>query len=100
MKKWISGQEIYLMLSDSAKVCKVFSVKDIGEWTVHYVAMRGLGMVDSFPSQDLGIVKALTENGKIPSQKEILQMAEKWRTYRSYAALCLWINRIKNKFEF
>ena len=66
------------------------SLKGIGDWTVHYVAMRGMGMVDSFPSRDLGILKALTEDGKSPTQKEILNLAEKWRPYRAYAALCLW----------
>lgn len=70
---------------------KEFSaLKGIGEWTVNYVAMRGLGMVDSFPATDLGIIKALEKNGKRPGRKEILKMAEKWRPYRAYAALCLW----------
>jgi len=66
------------------------SLKGIGEWTVHYVAMRGLGMIDSFPASDLGVIKALTNHGKAPSKKEITEMAEKWRPYRAYAALCLW----------
>ena len=70
---------------------KEFSaLKGIGEWTVNYVAMRGLGMVDSFPATDLGIIKALEKNGKRLGRKEILKMAEKWRPYRAYAALCLW----------
>ncbi|OQY45808.1 MAG: hypothetical protein B6240_08185, partial [Desulfobacteraceae bacterium 4572_87] len=66
------------------------ALKGIGEWTVHYVAMRGLGMVDSFPVTDLGVIKALTEKGRAPSKKEITEMAEQWRPYRAYAALCLW----------
>ena len=69
------------------------ALKGIGEWTVHYVAMRGLGMVDSFPAGDLGVIKALTNDGKVPSKKEITQMAEQWRPYRAYAALCLWNNQ-------
>ena len=69
------------------------ALKGIGEWTVHYVAMRGLGMVDSFPAGDLGVIKALTNDGKAPSKKEITQMAEQWRPYRAYAALCLWNNK-------
>jgi len=70
---------------------KSFSaMRGIGEWTVHYVAMRGLGMVDSFPATDLGIIKALEEKGERPPKKQILKMAEKWRPYRAYAALCLW----------
>lgn len=66
------------------------ALKGIGDWTVHYVAMRGLGMVDSFPAGDLGVIKALTKDGRVPSKKEIRQMAEQWRPYRAYAALCLW----------
>jgi AraC family transcriptional regulator of adaptative response / DNA-3-methyladenine glycosylase II len=66
------------------------AIEGIGDWTVDYVAMRGLGMVDSFPSTDLGVVNALTNNDKKVSKKEVLQMAEKWRPYRAYATLCLW----------
>ena len=69
------------------------ALKGIGEWTVHYVAMRGLGMVDSFPATDLGVIKALTRKGRAPSKKEITQKAEQWRPYRAYAALCLWNNQ-------
>jgi len=66
------------------------ALKGIGEWTVHYVAMKGLGMVDSFPATDLGVIKALTKKGRAPTKKEIKETAEQWRPYRSYAALCLW----------
>lgn len=66
------------------------ALKGIGDWTVNYVAMRGLGLPDSFPAGDLGVVKALTLNGAKPSIKQVLEIAEKWRPYRSYATLCLW----------
>ncbi len=69
------------------------ALKGIGEWTVHYVAMRGLRMVDSFPASDLGVIKALTKDGRAPSKKEIMEMAEQWQPYRAYAALCLWNNQ-------
>lgn len=70
------------------------AIKGIGDWTVNYVAMRGLGMKDCFPAADLGIIKALqaqcqSESGKL-THKQIVQLAEPWRPYRSYAALCLW----------
>ena len=66
------------------------ALKGIGDWTVHYVAMRGLGIIDSFPASDLGIIKALTNDGNKPSRQQIMAMAENWRPYRAYAALCLW----------
>ena len=70
---------------------KEFSaLKGIGDWTINYVAMRGLGMIDSFPASDLGVIKAVTKAGKPPSKKQILAVAENWRPFRSYATLCLW----------
>jgi len=66
------------------------SVKGIGDWTVHYVAMRGLGMVDSFPAMDLGVLLAMQEGETKPKKKEVLAKAENWQPYRAYAALCLW----------
>jgi 3-methyladenine DNA glycosylase/8-oxoguanine DNA glycosylase len=70
---------------------KEFSaLKGIGDWTVNYVAMRGLGMIDSFPVSDLGIIRSLTRDKDKPSKKQIMEMAEKWRPYRAYATLCLW----------
>ncbi len=66
------------------------ALKGIGDWTVNYVAMRGLGMVDAFPAGDLGVIKALTRDEKAPSVREATDMAEAWRPYRAYAALCLW----------
>ncbi|WP_320009327.1 Ada metal-binding domain-containing protein [Maridesulfovibrio sp.] len=66
------------------------ALKGIGDWTVHYVAMRGLGLPDSFPASDLGVIKALTVDGVKPSPAQVLNLAEKWRPYRSYATLCLW----------
>jgi 3-methyladenine DNA glycosylase/8-oxoguanine DNA glycosylase len=55
-----------------------------------YVAMRGLGMVDAFPAGDLGIIKALSKDGEKAKVKEIMKIAEAWRPYRAYAALCFW----------
>jgi AraC family transcriptional regulator of adaptative response / DNA-3-methyladenine glycosylase II len=64
------------------------SIPGIGEWTTQYIAMRALSWPDAFPHTDLGIRKALGEN----SPKKILQMTEKWRPWRAYAALHLWSN--------
>ncbi len=66
------------------------SLKGIGDWTVNYVAMRGLGMADSFPVSDLGVIRALQKKGRALPRKEILALGEKWRPFRAYATLCLW----------
>jgi AraC family transcriptional regulator of adaptative response / DNA-3-methyladenine glycosylase II len=61
-------------------------IPGIGDWTPQYISMRALSWPDAFPHTDLGIVKALREK----SPKKILAMTEKWRPWRSYAALHLW----------
>jgi AraC family transcriptional regulator of adaptative response / DNA-3-methyladenine glycosylase II len=61
-------------------------IPGIGEWTAQYIAMRALSWPDAFPHTDLGIRKALGET----SPKRILELAEKWRPWRAYAALHLW----------
>ena len=65
-------------------------LKGIGPWTLNYIAMRGLSDPDAFPSADLGIIKALTEQGVKPNNKTILQIAEQWRPWRAYAVIYLW----------
>lgn len=76
---------------DYEQFAREFSaIKGIGDWTVNYVAMRGLGFVDAFPATDLGIIKALTVNEQQLSTKDIVTRAENWRPYRAYATLCLW----------
>jgi len=62
----------------------------IGPWTAHYVAMRALKIADAFPDSDLGVKKALQENGKMPTQKQTIERAEAWRPWRAYATLFLW----------
>lgn len=88
----IVNKEVSLTVNQSFDAFhkKFSTLKGVGDWTVNYVAMRGMGMVDTFPAKDLGIIKALTVEDKKPTLKEILSIAEKWRPYRAYAALCLW----------
>lgn len=68
---------------------KLKSISGIGDWTAEYIAMRALRWPDAFPASDLGLRKALGENGPIPSA-QVLRLAEKWRPWRAYAAVCLW----------
>jgi len=53
--------------------------------------MRGLGDPDAFPAGDLGIVKALSGSGRRLKPKRIYEIAERWRPWRAYAAVLLWM---------
>jgi len=62
------------------------SLPGIGDWTAEYVAMRALSWPDAFPYSDLGIKKALC----LKADKQIIEHAERYRPWRSYAAMHLW----------
>ena len=95
LKNWLSFyQEHKTLLSNyqslSALEKKLCAIKGIGPWTVNYIAMRGLSDPDAFPSADLGIIKALAQNGQTLKNKDILALGEQWRPWRAYAAIYLW----------
>jgi DNA-3-methyladenine glycosylase II len=58
----------------------------IGPWTANYIAMRALGDPDAFPASDLGLLKAAHAS----SPRKLEELAERWRPWRSYAAMYLW----------
>lgn len=60
----------------------------IGVWTAQYVAMRALAWPDAFPHTDYGVMKAMNET----SPARVLAAAEKWRPWRAYAAMHLWMS--------
>jgi AraC family transcriptional regulator of adaptative response / DNA-3-methyladenine glycosylase II len=67
-------------------IARLCAIPGIGPWTANYIAMRGLGDPDAFPSSDLGLLKA----AGVTSPRRLEAMAEAWRPWRSYAALYLW----------
>ena len=67
------------------------SLKGIGEWTAHYIAMRQLREPDAFPVGDVALMRALANaKGVRPTARQMLARAERWRPWRAYAALHLW----------
>ena len=71
-------------------IARLTALPGIGRWTAHYIAMRALGEPDAFPAGDLGVRKALARAGKLPSEREVIARAERWRPWRAYAVIALW----------
>jgi AraC family transcriptional regulator of adaptative response / DNA-3-methyladenine glycosylase II len=67
-------------------IARLTSIKGIGPWTAHYIAMRVLREPDAFPAGDLVLQKAAGAR----SEAELRRMAERWRPWRAYAAMLLW----------
>jgi AraC family transcriptional regulator of adaptative response / DNA-3-methyladenine glycosylase II len=62
----------------------------IGPWTAEYVALRGLGEPDAFPDGDLVLRRVAGPEGRPLTARALRERAERWRPWRSYAALLLW----------
>jgi AraC family transcriptional regulator of adaptative response / DNA-3-methyladenine glycosylase II len=65
----------------------------VGEWTAQYIAMRALGESDAFLAGDVAVQRRLaSEDGQRPTINETLARAERWRPWRAYAVLHLWMS--------
>src|SRR4051812_10131517 len=62
----------------------------VGPWTASYIPMRALGAPDAFPASDLGLRRGAAALGMPDSAPALARHAERWRPWRSYAALHLW----------
>ncbi|GAA4247596.1 AlkA N-terminal domain-containing protein [Dactylosporangium darangshiense] len=62
----------------------------IGDWTAQYTAMRALGDPDAFLPTDLGVLRGARAAGLPDTPKTLAAHAERWRPWRSYAAIRLW----------
>jgi 3-methyladenine DNA glycosylase/8-oxoguanine DNA glycosylase len=73
-------------VSSQEMIGRMCELPGIGPWTANYIAMRALGDPDAFPASDLGLLKA----ARMSSPRKLEELAERWRPWRSYAAMYLW----------
>jgi AraC family transcriptional regulator of adaptative response / DNA-3-methyladenine glycosylase II len=76
-----------------ASVRRLSAIAGVGEWTAQYIALRGLGEPDAFPSRDRGIERGIAvRSGAQLRPRQIAERAERWRPWRAYAAQHFWFN--------
>jgi AraC family transcriptional regulator of adaptative response / DNA-3-methyladenine glycosylase II len=72
-------------------IARLRTVRGIGDWTAHYIALRALRFPDAFPAGDLGLQKAAADDGGRLTEKQLAARAAAWSPWRGYAALALWM---------
>lgn len=83
-------------MSNESIIELLVQIKGVGKWTVEMLLMFGLGREDVFAVDDLGIQQAMCRLYKIDAthkktmQQMMLQRAQKWTPYQTYACLHLW----------
>lgn len=78
-------------MTDAEVVAELTTIKGVGEWTANMQLLFSLGRPDVFPVGDLGIRKGM-ENvfDEELTRAEMVERAERWAPYRSYASRYLW----------
>ena len=79
--------------SDADVIATLTALPGIGQWTAEIYLAFALGRTDAFPAGDL----ALQESARLlyglderPTPKQLIELAEPWRPWRSVAARALW----------
>jgi len=80
-------------ISDAEIYAQLMEIRGVGSWTVDMIMMFTLCRLDIMPVTDYGVRKGfqvLYRKRKLPTPKQLAEFSEKWRPYRSIAALYLW----------
>src|SRR5215468_5258511 len=81
-------QEVLSTLPDDELMAELTAIPGIGPWTVQGALIIALGREDVVLPGDLAFRKAIRaayQLEHLPTQEEVLAIAEKWRPYRSLA---------------
>ena len=90
-------------LTDEELIAYLTQIKGVGRWTVEMLMMFALGRENIFAPDDLGIQIAMIELYKLDNSNkkklrtDMLQIAENWHPYRTYACLLLWKHKDAEK---
>src|SRR5688572_16485149 len=80
-------------MSDDEAKAALLALKGIGPWSADIYLLMALGRPDIWPANDLALAIAVTDLKRLnhrPGYKQLSEMAESWRPFRSIAARMLW----------
>jgi DNA-3-methyladenine glycosylase II len=92
----ISGKVDFAKLpsmSDEEVIASLTDIKGVGVWTAHMFLLFSLRRPNVLPIGDLGVRMAIQKayrKRKMPTPKQVEQIAKGWHPYCSFAAWYLW----------
>jgi DNA-3-methyladenine glycosylase II len=92
----LSGKVDFALLpamSDEQVIASLTDIKGVGVWTAHMFLLFSLRRPNVLPIGDLGVRMAIQKayrKRKMPTPKQVEQIAKGWHPYCSYAAWYLW----------
>jgi DNA-3-methyladenine glycosylase II len=88
--------------SDEEIEAALTAIPGIGPWTVRGFLIIDLDRADVIPVGDLALRRAVQRAyglGQLPSEQQLLQIAEPWRPYRSLAVMYLFASAFEPRAE-
>ena len=83
----------HLPEDDEEAIAQLVKIKGIGRWSAEIYLLFAEGRVDIWPAGDLAVQieigKLMGLEGK-PSEKQLRELAERWRPHRGAAAVLAW----------
>jgi DNA-3-methyladenine glycosylase II len=83
----------HLPADDEDAIALLTRIKGIGRWSAEIYLLFAEGRSDVFPAGDLAVMVELgrlMELDTKPSEKQLREIAERWRPYRGAAAILAW----------
>jgi DNA-3-methyladenine glycosylase II len=80
-------------MSDEEVIASLTDIKGVGVWTAHMFLLFSLRRPNVLPIGDLGVriaIQKAYKKRKMPTPKQVEQIAKSWHPYCSYAAWYLW----------
>lgn len=81
------------LLTDEEVIERLIPIKGVGRWSVEMLLMFTLGREDVLPVDDMGLQEGLKRFYNLdhrPKKKEMEELTESWRPFRSYGSWYMW----------
>ncbi|AJO78167.1 DNA-3-methyladenine glycosylase [Pseudomonas sp. MRSN 12121] len=82
-----------LAMDDEALIERLTRLRGIGRWTVEMLLIYSLERLDILPADDFGVregYRRLKGLAQQPTRKQMIEIGQAWRPYRTVAAWYLW----------
>lgn len=91
--KTFNFEDLHAMTDDEV-IASITALKGFGRWSAEMVLMFALGRTDVFSGGDLGLREGVRRVLKLedrPTEKQAIEMAQRWAGHRTAASLLLWV---------
>ncbi|QXI18712.1 DNA-3-methyladenine glycosylase family protein [Pseudomonas hamedanensis] len=82
-----------LAMADEALIERLISLRGVGRWTVEMLLIYSLERLDILPADDFGVREGYRRLKGLevqPTRKQMIDIGQAWRPYRTVAAWYLW----------